>query len=82
MKMVAAAATAQTTMTLALKSRRIKGGNAMRKVRRRKRGSHPRRKVGLRVGREPKRRQVTKVEGRWLTRQHQLRHHRKKARNL
>jgi hypothetical protein len=80
MKMVAAAATtAQITMTHALKSRRIRGENAMRKVRRRKRGSRLRRKVGLRVGPGPKR---PKVEGRWLTRHHQLRHHRKKARNL
>jgi hypothetical protein len=79
MKMVVAAATAQIMMTHALKSRRIRGENAMRKVRRRKRGSRQRRKVGLRVGPEPKR---PKVEGRWLTRLHQLRHHRKKARNL
>jgi hypothetical protein len=39
MKMVAAVATAQIMMTHALKSRRIRGENAMRKVRRRKRGS-------------------------------------------
>jgi hypothetical protein len=39
MKMVAAVATAQIMMTHALKSRRIRGENAMRKARRRKRGS-------------------------------------------
>jgi hypothetical protein len=79
MKMVAAVATAQIMMTHALKSRRIRGENAMRKVRRRKRGSRRRRKVGLRVGPEPRR---PKVEGRWPTRQHQPRHHRKKENNL
>jgi hypothetical protein len=79
MKMVAAVATAQIMMTHALKSRRIRGENAMRKVRRRKRGNRQRRKADLRVGPGAKR---PKVEGRWLTRQHQLRHHRKKERNL
>jgi hypothetical protein len=79
MKMVAAAAVAQIMMTHVLKSRRIRGENAMRKARRRKKGSRRRRRVGLRVGQEPRR---PKVEGRWLTRQHQLRHHRKKERNL
>jgi hypothetical protein len=79
MKMVVAVATAQITMTHVLKSKKIRGENAMRKVRRRKRGSRRRRKVGLRVGPEPRR---PKVEGRRLTRQHQLRHHRKKERNL
>jgi hypothetical protein len=79
-KMVAVMRATATMMTPASKSRRSSVGNAMRKARRR-RGSHPRRIVGRRVGRELKNRRGIKLERRWSIRQHHPRHHRKRLSN-